>query len=236
MEEALVQLSERVNERRYGKFRAVVTDNQDPEKRGRLRLRIPSVLGDQESDWALPCLPFGGGTGGRFGLFLVPEVDAQVWMEFEEGDPDRPIWTGTFWQQQSDVPEDAVRDEPTTRLLQTPSGHIQDDCKVLDLNIFCCFLIERKDIFHLNIGPRQVLHAFTEVFSYARDGPSFPVGGFFTSSRSSFSSGNSSPVCRGFEFGIPRDAGVSCGQYDSLRLRLLENRYPFLAATASAIA
>ena len=122
MEETVIQLSKQISERRYGKFRGIVTNNQDPEKRGRLRLRVPAVLGDQESDWALPCLPFGGGTG--FGLFIVPEVDSQMWVEFEEGDIDRPIWTGTFWQQPSDVPSDASRDEPTTRLFRTPSGHI----------------------------------------------------------------------------------------------------------------
>lgn len=122
MQDTVVQLFREVADRRYGKFRGSVTDNQDPQKRGRLKLSVPSVLDAQESDWALPCLPFGGGSG--FGLFVVPEVGAQVWVEFEEGDIHRPIWTGTFWQQESDVPSDAAKDEPTTRLLQTPSGHI----------------------------------------------------------------------------------------------------------------
>lgn len=115
-------MGEEFDERRYGKYRGFVTDNRDPQKRGRLRLTIPSVLGDQESDWALPCLPFGGGTG--YGFFAVPEVGAQMWVEFEEGDIHRPIWTGTFWQQKSDVPKDASKGEPTTRLIRTPSGHV----------------------------------------------------------------------------------------------------------------
>lgn len=122
MEETVIRLARQAESKRYGKYRGSVVDNQDPEKRGRLKLRIPSVLGDQESDWALPCLPFGG--GASFGTFAVPEVDAAVWVEFEEGDMHRPIWTGTFWQQTDDVPEDAAKDEPTTRLIQTPSGHI----------------------------------------------------------------------------------------------------------------
>ena len=79
-------------------------------------------LADQETDWALPCLPYGG--FDQQGMFMVPQVDAQVWVEFEEGDIHRPIWVGTFWQQESDVPEDAAREEPTTRMLQTKSGHI----------------------------------------------------------------------------------------------------------------
>ena len=122
MEETLINLVAQVEEKLYGKFRGSVADNQDPEKRGRLKLRIPSVLADQETDWALPCLPYGG--FNQQGFFAIPDVDAQVWVEFEEGDISRPIWVGTFWQQGSDVPEDASKDEPTTRMLQTHSGHI----------------------------------------------------------------------------------------------------------------
>ena len=122
MEETVVQLAQQVDEKVFGKYRATVVDNMDPEKRGRLKLRIPSVLADQDSDWALPCLPYGG--FDQQGFFMVPDVDAQVWVEFEEGDISRPIWVGTFWQQESDVPSDASKDEPTTRMLQTRSGHI----------------------------------------------------------------------------------------------------------------
>lgn len=122
LEESVVRLARAAEERRYGKFRATISDNRDPEKRGRVRLLIPAALGDQESDWALPCFPFGG--GATYGMFAVPEVEAQVWAEFEEGDLHRPIWTGVFFQQQSDVPPDASKDEPTTRLIQTPGGHV----------------------------------------------------------------------------------------------------------------
>jgi len=122
MEDTVIQLAQQVEEKVYGKYRATVVDNRDPEKRGRLKLRIPTVLADQESDWALPCLPYGG--FNQQGLFLIPDVDAQVWVEFEEGDINRPIWVGTFWQQESDVPEDAAKEQPTTRLLQTHAGHI----------------------------------------------------------------------------------------------------------------
>jgi len=115
-------MNEWIDKRRYGKYRAFVVDNEDPEKRGRLRLLIPSVLGDAETGWALPCFPFGGGES--YGWFAVPEKDAQVWVEFEEGDTSRPIWTGTFWQREADVPEEAAKSPPTTRIFQTPSGHV----------------------------------------------------------------------------------------------------------------
>lgn len=122
VEDAVVRLSQAVAERRFGKFRGIVTDNQDPDKRGRVRVRVPAVLGDQESDWALPCFPYGG--GASYGWFMVPKNDAQVWVEFEEGDINRPIWTGVFWQDGGDVPSDAAKTDPTTVLLQTPAGHI----------------------------------------------------------------------------------------------------------------
>jgi phage baseplate assembly protein gpV len=122
MEETVIRLARFIDEKRFGKFRASVVDNKDPQKRGRLKLQIPSVLADQESDWALPCLPYGG--IDQQGMFFVPEIDAQVWAEFEEGDISRPVWVGTFWQQEGDTPVDAAKDEPTTRLFQTKSGHI----------------------------------------------------------------------------------------------------------------
>lgn len=120
-DETLVRLARQAEERRFGKHRGIVVDTRDPQKRARVRVRVPSVLGDAESDWALPCLPFGG--GATHGLFLVPELGAQVWVEFEEGDVNRPIWSGTFWQHEDDVPPLAAVEEPTVRLLETPSGH-----------------------------------------------------------------------------------------------------------------
>jgi uncharacterized protein involved in type VI secretion and phage assembly len=95
MEETLIRIARDIDEKRYGKCRGIVTDNKDPQKRGRLKLLVHSVLADQDTDWALPCLPYGG--AAQQGMFMVPEIDAQVWVEFEEGDIHRPIWVGTFW-------------------------------------------------------------------------------------------------------------------------------------------
>lgn len=122
MEDLLLQLANQYRNRYYGKYRGFVTDNDDPDKLGRLRLRIPTVLGDADSGWALPSLPFGGLAGQ--GCFTVPEINAQVWAEFEEGSVDRPIWTGTFWQKSGDPPADAAKSPPTTRLFASPAGHI----------------------------------------------------------------------------------------------------------------
>lgn len=122
MDEVLTQVAREVQRRTFGKYRGFVSDNDDPEKRGRLRVTVPSVLGAEVTGWALPCLPFGGLADQ--GWFAVPENESQVWVEFEEGDVSRPIWTGTFWRTESDVPAEAAISPPTTRLLKTPSGHL----------------------------------------------------------------------------------------------------------------
>jgi len=83
-----------------GKFRATVTDNRDPLMKGRVRVKAPDVYGENESGWALPALPY---TGNKVGLFLIPPTNASVWVEFEHGDPDYPIWAGGFWSE-SEVP------------------------------------------------------------------------------------------------------------------------------------
>jgi uncharacterized protein involved in type VI secretion and phage assembly len=89
-------LQDRLLGRFFGKYEGVVTANDDPQQLGRVRARVPAVLGpDVECGWALPCAPFGGGK--ERGLLAVPEVGDTVWVEFAAGDVSRPIWAGTFW-------------------------------------------------------------------------------------------------------------------------------------------
>jgi uncharacterized protein involved in type VI secretion and phage assembly len=80
----------------FGKYEGVVTDVSDPTRIGRLRARVPAVLGeDVETGWALPCTPYGGGKD--HGMLFLPHVGDTVWIEFAGGDVSRPLWTGTFW-------------------------------------------------------------------------------------------------------------------------------------------
>lgn len=80
----------------FGKYRGLVTANLDPLEIGRIRAMVPAVLGDTETGWALPCSPYGG---KDVGFFFIPPVGANVWIEFEGGNPDFPIWSGCFWRQ-----------------------------------------------------------------------------------------------------------------------------------------
>ena len=81
-------------DRFYGKYRGTVVDNNDPLQLARLQVQVPDVLGALTTSWALPCLPV---AGNEMGVFALPPVGANVWVEFEQGDPDFPIWTGGFW-------------------------------------------------------------------------------------------------------------------------------------------
>jgi len=90
-----------MSERFYGKYRGKVTDNQDPLQLGRIRAKVPDVLGDQESGWAMPCFP---AAGSGMGLFALPKKDAGVWIEFEQGQPDYPLWSGAWYGNASELP------------------------------------------------------------------------------------------------------------------------------------
>jgi len=85
----------------YGKYRGLVVENIDPEQIGRVLVQVPDVLGEIPSSWAMPCVP---AAGIQSGLFIVPPIGSQVWVEFEQGDPNYPIWTGGFWGLVADVP------------------------------------------------------------------------------------------------------------------------------------
>lgn len=96
----------------WGKYRGTVINNIDPENRGRLQLTVPDVTGLIPSTWAECCAPFAGMTGAAAGFFAIPPIGAAVWVEFEQGDPNRPIWTGGRWESTADVPPLALAPPP----------------------------------------------------------------------------------------------------------------------------
>jgi uncharacterized protein involved in type VI secretion and phage assembly len=94
LEQLVVELAEQARQRFYGKYRGIVTDVEDPEQIGRIRARVPEVYADQVSPWALPGAPY---AGEGIGFYAVPKSGSGVWIEFEAGDPSRPIWSGAWW-------------------------------------------------------------------------------------------------------------------------------------------
>jgi uncharacterized protein involved in type VI secretion and phage assembly len=78
----------------FGKYRGKVENNIDPMQLGRIQVSVPAVLGEGSMSWAMPCVSY---AGPGVGFFAIPPAAANVWVEFEGGDPDYPIWSGCFW-------------------------------------------------------------------------------------------------------------------------------------------
>ena len=105
---------EAMENRFFGKYRGTVVDNNDSLGGNRLEVRIPGVSG-QETKWALPCVPY---AAADLGLHAIPPVGASVWIEFEGGELDHPIWVGCFWDENERVPGDS----PEVVVLKTPGA------------------------------------------------------------------------------------------------------------------
>jgi hypothetical protein len=99
----------------FGKYRGQVQNNLDPQLLGRVQVSVPAVLGAGSLSWAMPCTPY---AGSGVGLFTIPPVGANVWVEFEAGDPDYPIWSGCFWGTGEVPAQPAV---PFVKVLKTDS-------------------------------------------------------------------------------------------------------------------
>lgn len=93
----------------YGKHRGLVLNNIDPLQKARLLVQVPDVTGLGISSWAMPCAPM---AGIQMGVYVVPMIGAGVWVEFEGGDPDYPIWSGGFWSTAAEVPALALAGVP----------------------------------------------------------------------------------------------------------------------------
>ncbi|MDR0493413.1 MAG: phage baseplate assembly protein V [Nitrososphaerota archaeon] len=109
------------SERYFGKYRGTVTENQDPLKIGRIRANVPAIFGDNNSGWALPCTPY---AGAEVGFFCIPPKNAMVWIEFESGNPEKPIWTGGFWNE-GETPDKSA--SPDIKILKTNTATITLD-------------------------------------------------------------------------------------------------------------
>jgi hypothetical protein len=89
----------------YGIYRAVVLNNVDPEMLGRISVTVPDVGSVTPSTFVNPCVPLAGKLEGTF---MVPQIGASVWIQFEAGDPDKPVWMGGSWPNTAEVPPAAL--------------------------------------------------------------------------------------------------------------------------------
>lgn len=105
----------------FGKYRGEVTDNQDPLNLGRVRAKVLTIYGENDSGWALPSVPY---AGPSVGFFFIPPIGAKVWIEFEAGNPDVPIWSGCFWGS-GDTPKSPAL--PDVKIIKTASATLTLD-------------------------------------------------------------------------------------------------------------
>jgi uncharacterized protein involved in type VI secretion and phage assembly len=103
--------------RHFGKYRGTVVNTIDPELRARLQAIVPDVLGTQPTTWAMPAAPY---AGREAGFVALPPVGAGVWIEFERGDPDFPIWSGGWWGLAGELPLSAAQPGVNQITLVTP--------------------------------------------------------------------------------------------------------------------
>jgi hypothetical protein len=103
----------------FGKYRATVLNNTDPMMQGRIQVQLSDRYGLFPSTWALPALPFA--SKGMGGVVALPQLGSMVWVEFEAGDPDYPIWTGAFWPDPAGFPVLALAGSTPA----TPNIHFQ---------------------------------------------------------------------------------------------------------------
>ena len=101
--------TENIPNRFYGKYRGTVLNNIDPMQIGRMQVQAPDVTSLLPTSWAMPCFPL---SGKQMGIWAIPQIGAGVWVEFEQGNPDYPIWSGCWFGSAAEVPVLALSAPP----------------------------------------------------------------------------------------------------------------------------
>jgi uncharacterized protein involved in type VI secretion and phage assembly len=142
LEKLVIELYQFVRGRYFGKFRGIVTDDSDPDKKGRIRARVAEVFGDVESPWAMPAVPY---AGKSHGMIAIPKKGDGIWIEFEAGDRSRPIWSGCWWA------DNEKNDGGETMTLMTSGGHklVLDD--------------EKNEIHIIHAGGAEIALTLTDI-------------------------------------------------------------------------
>jgi len=166
----------KVRKRYFGKYRGSVVDNVDPLAQGRLMVLVPDVSGTLPSSWALPCVPMAGPLMGT--SFVPPPVGTSVWVEFEQGDPQKPIWVGCFWAIPANLGLMAlaagVLPVPSVTLETATSGIGVSDTPILPPTAGNVSLYADKGTVSISLGPAGVTITAPTVKIVT---PSFTVNG-----------------------------------------------------------
>jgi uncharacterized protein involved in type VI secretion and phage assembly len=118
-----------MSEKFLGKYRGMVLNNIDPMQQGRLQVQVPDVAGLIPATWAMPCVPV---AGIQNGMFALPMIGSGVWIEFEQGNPEFPVWVGCFWGSAAEVPALARATPPGMQAI-TLQTTLQNGITVSDL-------------------------------------------------------------------------------------------------------
>lgn len=162
LEKLILELTEILRSRFYGKYKGIVREVGDGDQLGYIKVEIPEIFGENvNSPWVQPQIPL---AGPNYGLLMLPETGDGVWLEFEAGDISLPIWTGFWWSTAEEIPDPASKE---TRLLVTPKGHkiILDD----ENDEFCIIHASGPEIkltsdeISLKIGSSQIVLSASQV-------------------------------------------------------------------------
>jgi len=117
----LLEESKRPESRIYGVVVGIITNNQDPDELGRVKVKIPRISGEDESNWARVVSLM---SGKDRGAFFLPEVDDEVLVAFEYGDINMPYVIGSLWNGKDVPPETNSDGKNNIRMIKSRSGHV----------------------------------------------------------------------------------------------------------------
>jgi len=113
----------------YGIYRATVVNNIDPMQMARIQVIVLDAGGFTPSSWCNPCVPF---AGRQSGAFVLPQIGSGVWIQFENGDPDQPVWMGGWYGSAAEVPALALTGNPASPSVVFQTG-LQHTLMISDL-------------------------------------------------------------------------------------------------------
>jgi uncharacterized protein involved in type VI secretion and phage assembly len=121
--DAFVNQQSHINraERIFGVVVGVVTNNQDPDNMGRIKVKFPWLSDEEESHWARVLTPMAGKDRG---IYFLPEVDDEVLVAFEHGMIEFPYVIGSLWNGEDAAPASNENGENNIRIIKSRSGHI----------------------------------------------------------------------------------------------------------------